>query len=80
MVAYLSYQFVSRKKFINNYKYTMLAQYLVSLGATNSQKLKRRMDKAVNSLQESKERIYWKVMHRCPKIRFTTVFQPQACS
>ena len=44
----MSGQIFSLKKFISNYKQTMLAQYLVSLGAA---KRKRRSDEAVNSLQ-----------------------------
>ena len=36
----------------------MLVQYLVLLGATNLQKLKRRSEKAVNSPKASRERIF----------------------
>ena len=36
----------------------MLAQYLDLLGATNSRKSKRQSDKAVNSPQASKERVF----------------------
>ena len=42
----------------NNYKQTILAKYLVSQRATNSQKSKRRNDKAINSLHDKKERIF----------------------
>ena len=48
----------SLKKFIKNYKRKILAQYLVSLGATNLQKPKGRSDKAVNSPKANKERIF----------------------
>ena len=46
------------KKLINNYKQTILAQYLVSLGATILQKSKSRSDKAVNSLKVNKKKIF----------------------
>ena len=46
------------KMLINNYKHTMVAQHLVLQGAKNSQQSKRRSDKAVNSLQANKERIF----------------------
>ena len=44
------------KKFINNYKWAMLAQYLILQRATNSKKSKQRTDKVANFLQASKER------------------------
>ena len=43
------------KKFINDYKQTMLSQCLVLLGAANLQKSIGRSSNAVNSLQASKE-------------------------
>ena len=46
-----------RKKFINHYKYTMLAQYLAFQGANNSRISKRKSDKAVQSPHATKERI-----------------------
>ena len=44
--------------FVNNYKQTTLAQYLVSLGATILEKSKSRSDKVVNFLNVNKERIF----------------------
>ena len=45
------------KEFLYNYKQTILAQYLILQGAACFPKSKRRNDKAVNSLQDTKERI-----------------------
>ena len=65
---------------------TTLAQYLVSLEVTYSQKSKTRDGKAINSLQINKEGRFHarsasgKLMHCCPKSAFTAVFQPQPCS
>ena len=71
---------------MNSHNKTTLAQYLVSLEVAYSQKSKTRGGKAINSLQINKERrfharsVSGKLMHRCPKSAFTTVFQPQPCS
>ena len=46
------------KKFINNYKKTMLAQYLVSQGATDLRKSMKRSVEAVHSPQVNKERAF----------------------
>ena len=46
------------RKFINNYKQTMLAQHLVSLGVTTLQKSKSSSDKGVNSLKANKKKIF----------------------
>ena len=47
------------KKYIINYKSTMLAQYLVLLWAANAQKSKKRSDKAFDSHQAHKERKFY---------------------
>ena len=62
----------------------MLAQHLVSLGATASQKSKRISEKAVNSRKANKERIFHVHMIEwlCIVVQntFSSVFQTQACS
>ena len=68
---------------MQNYKKTMIARYLVSLGATNLQKSKTKSVMAVNSPQVDKERtvscpfVSRKLLSRFPKIRFTTRLQAQ---
>ena len=77
---------LSLKKFINNYKQTILARYLVSLmRASNSQKSRGEVTKlsALFSLTKkdvSCPYVSEMLLHHCPKIQFTTVFQPQPCS
>ena len=66
------------KKFITKYKKTMLAQYLVSLGATNLRKSKTKSVKAVDFPQVSKERTFHvQLLHGFPKVHFTTRLQAQ---
>ena len=77
-IEYLCFLLTS---FINNYTYTMLAQYLVSLVATNLRKSKKNSVKAVNSPQDILCPFFsGKLMYRFPKISFSTMHQAQLCS
>ena len=66
------------KKFINNYKYTMLAQYLALQRATNLRESMKRSVQAVDSPQAKTEKdlsypfVIGKLLHRFSKIHFTT--------
>ena len=51
----MSYQYCLLKKFISNYKYTILAQYLDSLGGTIWRKSKTNSVKAVGSPKVSEK-------------------------
>ena len=62
----LSYQCILLKNFINNYRWTMLAQYLVSLGETASRKTRSRSNKTVNYPQGNKEKSFH--VHVCGKL------------
>ena len=57
----------------------MLAQYLDSLGAINLRKLKKKVSGLSILHRFSYPFHIGKLLHRCPKIHFTTRLQAQPC-